>query len=309
MIKKEKINILDSSIKPLGKGKNGIVVRLSDGRVAKILNPFSLKCYNIFNSSLEEKLERCQEVKDIKELVLPETAIVSENRVIGYTMEYNEGITFNQFDDEKTDEDHKNLHKELEIQRKINNLVKKCNERGIVFPDLLSCDNTMVDKNGNISLLDIDGMQILDTPALTISTSLGDDGKYGELKKYSLNPEKNLYTSELDKKSLTYLLFLAVFNCNLNKVGYPMRGRCITLNDMFEIVGLDYEKARRIVSDNISDTRTGQYLDNLYNILEKRYELHSELLSEEVKKEYMRINKDISEKNIDKLRNKKLIRK
>ena len=88
-----------------------------------------------------------------------------------------------------------------------------------------------------------------------------------------------------------------------------MRGRCITLNDMFEIVGLDYEKARRIVSDNISDTRAGQYLDNLYNILEKRYELHSELLSEEVKKEYMRINKDISEKNIDKLRNKKLIRK
>ena len=70
MIKKEKINILDSNIKPLGKGKNGIVVRLSDGRVAKILNPFSLKCYNIFNSSLEEKLERCQEVKDIKELVL-----------------------------------------------------------------------------------------------------------------------------------------------------------------------------------------------------------------------------------------------
>ena len=88
-----------------------------------------------------------------------------------------------------------------------------------------------------------------------------------------------------------------------------MRGRRITLNDMFEIVGLDYEKARRIVSDNISDTRAGQYLDNLYNILEKRYELHSELLSEEVKKEYMRINKDISEKNIDKLRNKKLIRK
>ena len=88
-----------------------------------------------------------------------------------------------------------------------------------------------------------------------------------------------------------------------------MRGRRITLNDMFEIVGLDYEKARRIVSDNISDTRAGQYLDNLYNILEKRYELHSELLSEEVKNEYMRINKDISEKNIDKLRNKKLIRK
>ena len=311
MIKKEKINILDNSIEPLGAGKNGVVVRLSDGRVAKFLNPFSIRCYKIFNSSLEEKLERCQEVKDIKELVLPETAIVMDGTTIGYTMEYNEGITFNKYYDQKTEEDHNNLHKELEMQRKINDIVKKCNERGLVFPDLLTCDNIMIDKNGNVSLLDIDGMQVLDTPALTISTTLGEDDRYGKLKKYSLNPEKNLYTSELDKKSLTYLLFLAVFNCNLEKIGSPTgrKNELVTLDYMFKYVGLDYEKAKRIVSDNISDTVKGQYLDNLYNILENRYDLKAEQLSEEVKLAYMMYNPGVSREFADSIREKKLVRK
>ena len=93
--------------------------------MAKFLNPFSIRCYKIFNSSLEEKLERCQEVKDIKDLVLPETAIVMDETTVGYTMEYNEGITFNKYYDQKTEEDHNNLHKELEVQRKINDIVKK----------------------------------------------------------------------------------------------------------------------------------------------------------------------------------------
>lgn len=276
MLKKENLNIDDSSLELIGRSDQSTVFRMSDGRIVKILSILSLEFYRRLNIDLYKKLDASYVMEGIDGIYLPQSAITIKdtNICVGYTMEYNNGVSFNDFDLNDTLEDKANLSKYLDIHRKINELVKKCNEVGVIFPDLLTCDNIYIDKDKNISMIDIDGAQILNYNALAMSTALGDNYKYFKLKKYCPNND-GLLTSEIDKKSLMCLFFLDVLNCDLTKIGMlnPISGKIITLNEIFSMYSIDNCKIQRIISDNINDYSTGSYLSDFYNLIEKNYKM------------------------------------
>lgn len=103
-----------------------------------------------------------------------------------------------------------NIYKMNELYKKIGEIVKK--EEQVVFPDLCNVDNIVIGEGLNISLIDYDGMQIGKYRSSSISSNIScplinTDAKY---------VRDNLYTKNLDKKSLIFLYFQIVFNINLN---------------------------------------------------------------------------------------------
>ena len=275
MLTREYIKETDSSLTKMARTDASRVYRLTDGRVAKYLTKEALYIYALCGSSLQNKLEASSVLSDVKEIVLPTSLIETDDGIVGYTMPFIEGKTFNEKTDSLTLEEKKDLPRYLTIHRKLNELVKKCNERGVVLPDLLTCDNIMFKENGDITLIDVDGLQIGTNSAPALSTSLGDPRYYQNNKKYCKDPRTLLWTEELDKKSLMYLFFLDILNCDLSKVGAynPKTRQKITLDSFFNQYGMDSVKMQRIVKTIIDDQQKGEYLDRFYDLAEKRYNL------------------------------------
>lgn len=277
MLKKENIKISDSSLQLISQSDSSMIFKISDGRIAKFISPLSTLLYSTFGIDFYKKLDAMQVMQGIDGICLPESAIVTEQGCIGYTMQSVSGRTFNERDDELTYKDRADLHKYIELHKKINELVKKCNEVGVVFPDLLTCDNFIIGEDESVSMIDIDGAQVLDYPALAMSTSLGREDQYIGSKKYMRDLKKCLWTSELDKKSLLYLFFLDVLNGDLNKIGEydPVNRRKITLDGILRMYGLDDIKIQKMIRNILSEYVNGQYLDEFYKIIEKKYDLQA----------------------------------
>ena len=160
------------------------------------------------------------------------------------------------------------MHRYFEIYRKIEELIIKANKKDIVLPDLCTLDNIIITPNGDVEFIDYDGMQIGKyDKVLGLSTSLGDPIKYLTSKKFSSFPYH--LTKELDKTSLTILMFLCIFGIDLTKIGVinPVDGKAITLKDTFDFLGIDDIEFMNKVEANLSLDKAGSFLTNdLYRI-------------------------------------------
>ena len=108
------------------------------------------------------------------------------------------------------------LFKDLET------IIKKANGEGIVIPDLGSDGNIMISKHG-LKFIDYMGLQIKDKRTEDISSLVTHDGWSNLFGCYKYFTNDYLYTTELDKASLIYLLFSRVFKIklvNLDGLGY-----------------------------------------------------------------------------------------
>lgn len=246
------------------------ILRLEDGRLAKIISPFIIMMYIRAGASLERKVMDADSIVGMDELYKPTSALYSCNSFVGYTMMENKGIDFNSHDERLTLMERADLYRYANIHSQLENIVRKGHrqEKKIVFPDIATCDNIYIDENDRISLIDYDGLQVGDNITVSYSTNLGPDYKY-EVTKYK---SKNLYTEELDKTSLMILYFLDAFNVDLKAVGQrdPNSGKVITLKDVFEIMGFPDDKLIKKVEKVLSKTEEGEFLgDDLFRLAEQ----------------------------------------
>ena len=184
-------------------------------------------------------------------------------------MEEINGSSLNNYDDNFSLQQSADLNAYFKLYTKIEELVARANKKGIVMPDLCTCDNIMFTSDGKVKLIDYDGMQIGEKDkAIVLSTSLGDPMRYVVNPKY-LDGYFH-FTKELDKTSLTILMFLWIFNVDLLKVGQynPFTRTHFSIKDIFDILGIDDERFMNKVAANISDDKKGSYLsDDLYRIV------------------------------------------
>jgi len=71
------------------------ILRLDDGRLAKIISPFIIMMYIRAGASLERKVMDADSIVGMDELYKPTSALYSCNSFVGYTMMENKGIDFN----------------------------------------------------------------------------------------------------------------------------------------------------------------------------------------------------------------------
>lgn len=265
---KEQVRDL-KKIETIYSGEGSRIYRLDDGRVYKEATPMILSMCAYTGVDFESKLHSTN-AATIGEIVNPITVAYNGRQCIGYTMAYTPGETLNSYDDTYTLAQRSNLVDYAKLFSKIESVVKRANKVGVVMPDLCTCDNIILSPNGGVKFIDFDGMQFgKNDKSFAFSTSLKHMNKYLMSKKFT--DSFCHFTRELDITSLTILMFLVVFNIDLNKVGmyHPYEKRPITVEMIFEQLGLEDELLMRKVKANLSLTESGSYIsDDLIRVSE-----------------------------------------
>lgn len=254
-------------------GESAAIFRLTDGRLLKIAKPVVFESCFAVGVNYEEKISKTN-ARSIKEIVNPISIVYNNRQCVGYTMEEITGATFNEFDQAYTKSQLSDLNMYTELYKKIESVVKKANQAGIVMPDLCTCDNIIIQPNNEIKFIDFDGMQFgSKDKSINMSTSLGNPLYYINNPKYCSNEFH--FSQELDKTSLTILMFLAIFRIDLKKIGeidYRTKEK-VTLKDVFQMLGIeDYEFMNKVAT-NLSPTKKGVYLGRDLERIAKNYEM------------------------------------
>lgn len=261
------LKLLDSSM-------SSYICLTKKGEIVKLFTPIYIKACYISNIDLEDKILNKGHYYISNEIVVPNAIIYNVNgEVCGYKTTRIMGRNLNEIEDNLSLSDKCDLNRFTMEHRILEEIVKK--NKDIVFPDLCTCDNIIKSNNGRYKFIDYDGMQIGDYKAVQMSTTL-DETRYDySVSKYS---KDDLFTKNLDKKSLILLYFLSTFNVNINMVGTinEFSKEKITLEEIFYDLGITdlelYDKVKRIFDDSVDNV----YLEDTIERLAKDYKLQIE---------------------------------
>lgn len=240
---------------------NSLVYRMNDGTILKIFNTLFLQNLKSVGEDKEAKILNSYKIKNVPEIVLPKEALyLSNDTFVGYKMDEAKGIDYNKYDDNLTLKQRCDLKLYRDEYLKLEDMVKRAHKEKIIMPDFCTFDNLFIDEKGNFQMIDYDGLQIGDYVSSAISTSLGDEWQYYVPKYF----ENELFTENLDIKSLIIMYFLQTFNINLNKVGceLPDGSGKVTLDYVFNQLNLyDYDfmqKVWKCFNDNVDNEFIGE---------------------------------------------------
>jgi len=267
------------SLKLLTSNEFSQIFITKEGEIVKLFTPFYLNIYyNVVNVNLEAKLLNKDKNYISEEINKPNTIFYSrKGMAVGFKMKPAQGINYNYFIKKLSPQEEIDLPRLNNIHKNLEHIIKK--NEDIVFPDICTLDNIFIDSKDQIELIDYDGMQIGKYKAIEISTTLDERKNNYYIPKYW---QKELFTKNLDIKSLIVTYFLTVFHIDLNQVGVisPFTHNPITLDETFYIVGLDdYEimdKVSKIFNGNVDNV----YLEDSYDKLSKDYNLEIHPISQ-----------------------------
>lgn len=254
-------------------GDTSYIYRLEDGRLYKKAKSLLFDVCRRNGVDYEAKILDTR-ARAVEEIVSPLSAVYIDERLSGFTMEEVEGPTLTDYDKDFTVEQVCDLWHYYELFHKLETIIEKANKVGIVMPDLCTCENIIVQKNGNLKIIDYDGNQFGENDkSICFSTTLQHIREYVQSPKFMVKPQT--FTPELDKTSLTILMFLTVFNVDLNTVGMiDPAGERVTLKYIFDYLNLHDEQFLNKVAANLSLTQKGTFLaPELYRIAKEYYML------------------------------------
>ena len=232
-----------------------IVYELNDGRIFKRFLPNMLQIMQIRDFNIADKINSASPIDNVPEILIPLSSVYEDGIFIGYTMTKAKGVELSSYDKNFTLKEQCDLKGINERYLILEDIVKRANEKGIIFPDFLTLENIFIDENNNYQFVDYEGIQIKNKRVIQISDGLGNQFQHLTPKYY----QNSLFTTNLDKKSLIYYYFLDTFHINLAYVNVPIDGHLVTLDQVFYEINLtDYDLQHKVWK---SMTLTG---DNYY---------------------------------------------
>lgn len=251
-------------------GETSYIYRLEDGRLYKKAKSRILDVCRRDGVDYEAKILDTR-ARAVTEMVSPLSAVYLDGRISGFTMEEVEGPSLTTYDKDFTIDQVCDLWHYYHLFSKLETIVDKANKLGIVMPDLCTCENIIVQKNGDLRIIDYDGNQIGENDkAICFSTTLQHFREYVDSPKFMPQPQH--FTPELDKTSLTILMFLTVFNVDLNTVGMiDPSGERVTLKYIFDYLNIHDIEFMNKVAANLSLTEKGTFLAPELYKLAKEY--------------------------------------
>ena len=271
-----------------GRGEGARLISRSDSSDVFILQDGSfLKLYNetmhllcrMAGVNLEKKITSLEPIKEVPEIIIPDTAIYDGRAFIGYAIPSAKGISKTAYDEKKTRDECLDLSLYAKEHSKLESVIKRANQKGIVFPDLLTLDNLFItNNNGNISynFIDPDGIQFTtnsDQGCIQMSTTLGSDFQY-LIPKYSIS--RSIYNPNLDKKSLILLYFISTFGVNLQAIidlynGYAEQKQLF--NNVMNAIGV-FGQLRELAEIALFDSKQdNHYLGSIVDTIAEDYYL------------------------------------
>lgn len=264
MLKQTITNEFISSLTKITETDIAIIFMTKEGEIVKLFRPEILGFFSMVGLDYEGKVLNRENYSISHEIVKPNTAYYDKSgRFCGFKTRQAKGLDYNTIDTNLSLPERMDLERYNNLYRRLERIVKK--NKDIVFPDLCTCDNIFIDGN-NIELIDYDGLQIGKYKAASMSTSMHEEKYNYYVPKYW---KKDLFTKNLDKKSLIILYFLTTFNIDLTKVGFinPITKIPISLEEMFNIIGLEdyemYDKVSKIFNDNVDNEYLGESVEKI----------------------------------------------
>lgn len=254
-------------------GDKSYIYRLDDGRIFKKAKSMLLDVCKRNNVDYEAKILDTR-AKKVSEIVSPLSAVYLDEEISGFTMEEVSGPSMTNYDKNFTLDQVCDLWHYYELFSKLESIVDKANKVGIVMPDICTCENIIIQPDGNIRIIDYDGNQIGENDkSICFSNTLEHIREYVRVPKFMPKPQH--FSTELDKTSLTILMFLTVFNVDLNTVGrIGPDGSLITLKYIFDYLNIHDEQFMNKVAANLSLTKKGEFLaSDLYRIAREYFML------------------------------------
>ena len=265
----KKIEISQLTVNGLTKifeGDKSTVYKTKGGEIFKSFSSNYLQFLNSGGVDLEKIILESKPIEGVPEIVVPNKAVYFGDSFLGYTADFIEGVNLNVYLNSLSLGQKYDLDGYASLYKDIEDVVKEA--ENIVFPDLCTLTNLMVTDKGFIRFIDYDGMQVGGRKSACISTMLGEQTQYFN-DKYL---DGDVYTKELDKKSLIMLYFITTFNVDLNYVGSVnnITGQIITLDDIFSQIGLDDDEIKHKVWKCFQKDGENDYLgDDVYRIAQE----------------------------------------
>lgn len=264
------------------------VIRLQDGSFLKIFNSTMKFFCQTLGIDLEKKITSLKPIKEVPEIIIPDTALYNNDKFIGYVMPAAKGISISQANVKKELQDWFNLPLLTKEYSSLEKVIKRANEHGIIFPDLLTLDNIFVEKIGDkfsYNMIDSEGIQLGQENyqrCVQISSSLGDDWQYLKEKYMQSVLENGIpkYTgflkTNLDKRSLLFLYFSSVTGIDLQSVitnnpTIKMQRACFEYYMNITNVPTELKQIAEITL--FDDTKDNLYLDSLVDDIAENNDL------------------------------------
>lgn len=265
----------------INSGSDALIFELKNGSILKIFNRDKIQSSKDIKNPdnyifiKELKVKMAYNFKEFKEVIIPETIVYDNNNFMGYTMKKNDDKTFSEFFN--ASHENQTIETISNYFYKLEKIVKKGNEQGIVFPDLLTYGNVRYNpKTDDITLLDYDGYQIKDFPTWDMSSLLHPEINTCLFQKKYL--KKNRFTNNVDKLSiaLEFLLYSTNFNIANH---YSKIEKIKEINLILDFVGLDDNSIRYKMLKLFDTKEDNEYLEeDLLRIADMyRLEQHNEM--------------------------------
>lgn len=252
-------------------GQTSDLYRLTDGSLLKVFKDDFLDLAVSRGVSLEKKILDSEFLKSSYRINLPTGSYYDKdgkfkaysiNEVCGANLHsYMMGLT----SCEKLD-----LNNQALIYSSLESVVR--NNPTIVFPDLCTRENFIINNDFDITAIDFDGLQFGNNHVLGMSDMLGNYAQYDNLKYMT---HDGFFTKNLDKKSLIYLYFLNTFHIKLTAVDYvnDPDEKIRLLCQIFMAIGLDDHSVVDKVWKIYCNDQENEYLGEDVFRLADRYKL------------------------------------
>ena len=238
-------------------------------QVCKVFEPEFLESMLENGYDLEDLVLNGTELVESSDIIVPESIVYSYGSFSGYLMPY--------FDDKclRSYYDNHYLHpiKIADIYKKVEKVIKESDN--IVFPDLLTDGNILINDNHDIKLIDFDGLQVDYFTTPVFNRYMGDKRKYDNTK----YKEGNYFTKQLDIKSLVYLYIEMLFDVKMEIMDYHdgleqkrlvekfIKDFDIQIDDFVHCITALYDdKKENIYLGNVVDIIGNEFIPQLVNV-------------------------------------------
>lgn len=241
------------------------IIWLPSGELLKILDWSLLNLIKHTGYSLDVRLDEADKFSSFKNFSVPTRKLTHNGQATSYVMPNFPGVDFTEYY-----VDIYNLLSYAKTHSQIEDNIKTGNELGLVFPDLCTTENIRISKDGKVSFLDYDGIQIGNMPAVGFSDFLGNPKEVLTPKYHDNNT--GLFTKEIDVKSAIFLYFVDTFGVDLSNVNRinPFNGQIVTLDFIFKTINLQEPDIQQKVWKLFQEDESNEFLgDSIYNLAEK----------------------------------------
>lgn len=232
--------------------------------VCKVFEPYYINDLLDDEYDLEDMVLNGSELVESDSIIVPDAIVYSNCKFAGYLMPYFEGKCVREY----SKRNFLKLDEIVDIYKKVEKIVKESDN--IVFPDLLTDGNILINNNHDIKFIDFDGFQIdyFTTPVFTIYL--------GKMEKYDGTKYKDgdYFTKQLDIKSLVYLYIWMLFGIDMDYIDrYDGLNQKKVINMFIKDFDIQIDDLVHCITSLYDDKKENIYLGKVADVIAKEFNL------------------------------------